>query len=121
MDVSWRDSWSVSLSVRRVRVRSDVWPRRVWRERSGSMDAAVVWLCVDRTDEADCGLREVVLGFVCWVGKGRGRFGRRPSSIKGMRSSMDSVDIRGKWEKRRGCINVCNARVWCVRCDVMDV
>lgn len=86
------------------------------------MDAVVaaIWLWVDRTEEADCGLR-VELVCVCCVGKGRGRFGRRPSSIKGMRSSMDSVDIRGKCESRRGCINVCNARVWCVRCDVMDV
>lgn len=100
MDVSWRDSWSVSLSVRRVRVRSDVWPSRDWRDRSGSMDAvaAAIWLCVDRTEEADSGLR-VELGLLMrarCVGKGRGRFGRRPSSIKGIRSSMDSVDIRGK-------------------------
>lgn len=44
----------------------------------------------------------------------------RPSSIRGMRSSMASADRRGNGENRRGWVRVCSVRVWWVRCDVSD-
>lgn len=72
---------------------SEVWERRAWRETRGFM--ACCW----------CEMTES-WPFVwswCWCwGTGNGRLGMRPSSIRGMRSSMASADRRGKGEKRRG-------------------
>lgn len=53
-------------------------------------------------------------------GNGYGRFGRRPSSIRGIRESMASSVRRGNDEKRSGWMRDWRVRVWWVRCDVMD-
>lgn len=44
---------------------------------------------------------------------GYGRLGRRPSSMRGTRASMASVERerRGKGEKRSGWVSVCRVRV----------
>lgn len=41
--------------------------------------------------------------------------------MRGMRVSMASSERSGKGEKRRGWVRVWRARVWCVRCEVMEV
>lgn len=67
--------------------------------------------------DGDCEALAGVEGL--WDGKGR--FGRRPSSIEGTSESITSAERMGKGEKRRGWVRVWRARVWWVRCDAMEV
>jgi hypothetical protein len=61
---------------------------RDWREARG--------LCTD--DEGVVGLDS----WRGWSGNGYGRFGKRPSSMRGMRESMASSERRGNDENNSG-------------------
>lgn len=82
VEVSWRDSCSVSLRLRKVSVRSEVWESRVCSETSGSWEA---W---DGVVGREPSRR-------CWCEVGKGRFGSRPSSIRGIRASIASGERVG--------------------------
>ena len=85
---------------------SDVWEMRACRETSGLREG---WDGVE-------GLEPRRL----WSGNGYGRFGKRPSSMRGMRESISSSERRGNGEKRSGWMRDWRVRVWWVRCEVME-